>query len=240
MSAIFLIRAFAYLVLPLLLAVIVIALDKSVNSRERRLEVFLIYVFAFSAAGGIAGALGHFFASDAVAEAIGWETGNPFQLEMGFANLALGVLAAIAISRQDGFREATVIAGTILGVGAFIVHMVDLARTGNLAPGNIIININNLGRPALLIFFLWALRREERSPASEANSQDYHDWQSSQAPLGGMTGAGVGAGLGMGIALGQPLLGLVLGLIGGLALGVVMRRRSLAEQLDRRSEPTVG
>lgn len=240
MPALFLIRAFAYLILPLLLAGIVMAVDKSVNTRERRLEVFLIYVFAFSAAGGIAGALGHFFASDAVAEAIGWETGSPFQLEMGFANLALGVLAAIAVSRRDGFREATVIAGAVLGVGAFIVHMVDLAQTGNLAPGNIIININNLGRPALLFFFLWALRREERSPASERNSEAFMDWQSSQAALGGMTGAGVGAGLGMGIALGQPLIGLVLGLIGGLALGMVMRRRSLTEQPDRRSEPEAG
>ena len=105
MAALFLIRAFAYLILPLLLASVVIAIDKSVNTRERRLEVFLIYVFAFSAAGGIAGALGHLFASDVVAEAIGWETGSPFQLEMGFANLALGVLAAVAVSRRDGFRD---------------------------------------------------------------------------------------------------------------------------------------
>lgn len=240
MAALFLIRAFAYLILPLLLASVVIAIDKSVNTRERRLEIFLIYIFAFSAAGGIAGALGHFFYSDVVAEAIGWETGSPFQLEIGFANLALGVLAVIAIGRRDGFREATVIAGTIFGVGAFIVHMVDLAQTGNLAPGNIIININNLGRPALLIFFLRALRREERSPETEGNSKAYIDWQSSQAVLGGMTGAGVGAGLGMGIALGQPLIGLVLGLIGGLALGMVMRRRTIVEQQAKGGQLTGG
>ena len=51
MSSLFLIRSFAYLVLPLLLAGIVIAVDKSVNTRERRLEVFLLYVLAFGAAG---------------------------------------------------------------------------------------------------------------------------------------------------------------------------------------------
>lgn len=54
MSTLFLIRAFAFLILPLLLAGIVIAVDKSVNTRERRYELFLIYTFAFSAAGGIA------------------------------------------------------------------------------------------------------------------------------------------------------------------------------------------
>ena len=171
MSSLFLIRAFAFLILPLLLAGVVVWVDKSVNSRERRLEVFLIYMFAFSAAGGIAGAMGHFFASDAVAEAIGWPAGSPFQLEMGFANLAMGVLAAIAVGRRDGFREATVIGGAILSVGAFTVHVLDLIETGNLAAGNTLINITNLGRPALLIYFLWALRREERSPESEGESE---------------------------------------------------------------------
>jgi len=230
MSSLFLIRAFAYLVLPLLLAGIVIAVDKSINTKERRLEIFLIYMFAFGAASGIAGALGHFFASDAVAEAIGWPTGSPFQLEMGFANLAMGVLAAIAVTRRDGFREATVIGGTILSVGAFIVHIIDIAQHGNLAPGNTLINITNLGEPVLLIYFLWALHKVERSAKSEKGSKEFIHWQSTEAALGGTTGAGVGIGLGTGMAFGQPLIGLVLGLAGGLGLGLVMRRRAIAEQ----------
>jgi 4-amino-4-deoxy-L-arabinose transferase-like glycosyltransferase len=228
MSSLFLIRAFAFLVLPLLLAGIVIAVDKSVNSRERRLEIFLIYMFAFSAAGGIAAAMGHLFASDVVAEAIGWPEGSPFQLEMGFANLAMGVLAAIAVGRRDGFREATVIGGAILSVGAFTVHVVDIVETGNLAPGNTLINITNLGRPALLIYFLWALRREERSPESEGRSVAFAHWQGAQAARGGTAGAFVGIGLGIGMAVGQPLIWLVIGLAAGLGLGHVFRRRALA------------
>ena len=77
---------------------------------KSRLEIFLIYMFAFGAADGIAGALGLFFASDAVAEA----TGSPFQLEMGFANLTMGVLAVKAVTRRDGFREATALARPLL------------------------------------------------------------------------------------------------------------------------------
>ncbi len=173
--------------------------------------------------------MGHFFASDLVAEAIGWPTGSPFQLEMGFANLAFGVLAAMAVGRRDGFREATVIGGAILSVGAFIVHMIDIAQTGNLAPGNTLINITNLGRPALLIYFLWALRKIERSPASEGNSATFVRWQNTQAALGGTTGAGVGIGLGTGMAVGQPVLGLAFGLVGGLALGLVMRKHTTTE-----------
>jgi F0F1-type ATP synthase assembly protein I len=240
MSSLFLIRAFAYLVLPLLLAAIAVTFDKSVNTRERRLEVFLIFMFAFSAAGGIAGAMGHFFAADAVAESIGWETGSPFQLEMGFANLAMGVLAAIAVGRRDGFREATVIGWTILSVGAFTVHMLDIIQAGNLAPGNTLINITNLGRPALLIFFLWALRREERSPQSEGQSAAFAHWQSAQAALGGTAGAMVGLGLGIGIAVGQPMIGLVLGLIVGIGLGLLFRRRALAAQPAVPQAPTAS
>ena len=228
MSALFLIRAFSYLVLPLLLAGVAIAIDNHTDTRERRLELLILFMLAFSAAAGIAGALGHFFASDAVAEAIGWPAGSPFQLEMGFANLAVGVLAAIAVNRRDGFREATVVGGAILSVGAFIVHMIDLVQHGNLAPGNILINITNLGRPAVLILLLAALRNAERSRDSESTLPAFAHWQQAQAALGGTIGAGVGIGLGTGTAVGQPLMGLVFGLVGGVALGLGLRRRAVA------------
>jgi hypothetical protein len=228
MSALFWIRSFAYLILPLLLAGITIAVDTRANTRKRRLEVFMTFVFAFGAASGIAGALGHFFASDMVAQAVGWPAGSPFQLEMGFANLALGVLAAIAVGRRDGFRDATVIAVTILGVGAFIVHLIDFVQTGNLSPGNTLINITNLGRPALLIFFLRRLRKAERTPSSASSEEAFIRWQRAQASLSGASGAGVGVGLGTGMVVNLPLLGLALGLVGGLVLGVTQARQSPA------------
>jgi hypothetical protein len=94
-----------------------------------------------------------------VAESIGWPTGNPFQLEVGFANLAVGILGIVAMGRRDGFREATVIAVAVFGVGATIVHARDIIETGNLAPGNTLQNVGNLLKPALLIGFLVASRR---------------------------------------------------------------------------------
>jgi hypothetical protein len=63
-----------------------------------------------------------------VARSIGWAAGNPVQLEVAFANLAAGVLGVVAMGRRDGFREATVIAVTVLGVGATIVHVTDSSR----------------------------------------------------------------------------------------------------------------
>ncbi|MES0361085.1 MAG: DUF6790 family protein, partial [Anaerolineales bacterium] len=89
----FAIRIIIYSILPLLMAGTVILIDRTASTRERRLEVFLIFLFALGVAGsGIGGFFGHLFLSDQVAESIGWSIGSPFQLEMGFANLALGVL----------------------------------------------------------------------------------------------------------------------------------------------------
>ncbi len=111
-------RIFLFSMLPIIVAAVHVALDKSAQSRERSLEVFLLYLFGVGVAGsGIGGFFGHFFLSDLVAESIGWPKGNPFQLEVGFANLAIGILGALAMGRRDGFREATVIAVTVLGVG---------------------------------------------------------------------------------------------------------------------------
>ena len=172
------IRVFAFSVLPVLIAVAHLGLDSSSRPRERRLELFLLYLFGVGVAGsGIGGFFGHVFISDPVAESIGWPTGNPFQLEVGVANLALGILGIVAMGRRDGFREATVIAATVFGVGATVVHAMDVIKSGNLAPGNTIQNISNLLRPALLIAFLAASRRAERSPASEARTPGFDQWR---------------------------------------------------------------
>jgi hypothetical protein len=57
------------------------------------------------------------------------------------------VLGFVSAVRRDGFREATVIAVTIVGVGATVVHVMDMIQEGNLAPGNSIQNIGNLLKP---------------------------------------------------------------------------------------------
>ena len=85
-----------------------------------------------------------------------------------------------------------------------------------------------MGRPALLIYFLWALRKVERSPESEKDKEAFIQWQSTEAALGGTAGAGVGIGLGIGMAIGQPLIGLFLGLL-GTVWGVMNTFAAMAE-----------
>ena len=75
----FVLRIFIFLLLPLLLAGAVVVLDRTASSTERRLEVFLIFLFALGVAGsGISGFFAHFFLSDLVAQSIGWPAGSPF------------------------------------------------------------------------------------------------------------------------------------------------------------------
>jgi hypothetical protein len=235
--SVFALRLFVYSALPVVLASIHIALDKSCRSRQRNLEIFLLYLFGVGVAGGgIGGFFGHFFISDVVAQSIGWPKGNPFQLEVGFANLALGILGIIAMSRRDGFREATVIAVTVLGVGATIVHIMDIVQTGNLAPGNTLQNVSNLLKPVLLIGFLSAIRRAEGTRDSEASAPTFERWRRPRVKAAGLMTGCVAAGFGVGFGIGVPAIGAVLGILVGAGLAVfTISHASNAELIHRSS-----
>jgi hypothetical protein len=234
MNELFIARTFAYSILPLLLAAGHIALDRQSRTPARRIEIVTIYLLAISVgASGLGGAFGHLFLSDLVAEGVGWPAGSPFQLEMGFANLVIGVLGILAIGRRDGFRTATILATTILGFGATAVHLWDIAATGNLAPGNTLQNLGNLLDPILLIT-LTSLAGRTTDP--DAGSSAFLRWQQRQQPLAGMAAAGIGMGFGLGFAIGAPLLWTVIGAAAGVALGVVVSRRHARQQSRRATE----
>lgn len=225
-------RIFIFSLLPLLMAGVVILLDKSTSTRERKLEVLLIFLFGLGMGGsGIAGFFAHFFLSDLVAESIGWEAGSPFQLEIAFANLAMGILGIIATSRRDGFREASVIAAATFSFGATIVHIMDILATGNLAPGNTIQNFSNLLRPGLLIVFLIAMRRAEAQPGSEAGSAEFERWRAPLLQTSGPVTIIVATAFGLGFAFGQAWLLTAIGVLLSLVVLVAALRRSPAHEL---------
>jgi hypothetical protein len=174
-----------------------------------------------------------------VAESIGWPTGNPFQLEVGFANLAVGILGIVAMGRRDGFREATVVAVTVFGVGATIVHAMDIVATGNLAPGNTMQNVGNLLKPALLIGFLAASRRAEHSPDSEAHTSGFDTWRGPRIQAAGLITGGVAAGFSVGFTIDQPVIGALLGTLVGASLATLVITRSSRSGSARRIDPAI-
>jgi len=190
------VRVFAFSVLPVLLATLHVRLDSMAKDRLWKVEVYLIYLFMLGvAASGLSGFFGHVFTPEAVAESIGWPKGSPFQQEMGFANLALAVLGLVAAGRRDGFREATVMAVTVVGVGVTVVHFIDILKEGNLAAGNSIQNVANLLKPALLIPMLFVSRRSEPNGTADPS---FDRWRMTVVGTAGMVTAVVGTGLGVG------------------------------------------
>ncbi len=232
-------RLFVFTLFPLLLAWIVIRFDSTANSRERKLEVALIFLFGISvAANGIANFFAHFFLSDMVASFIGWEAGSPFQLEVAFANLAIGVMGIVATGRRDGFREATVLAVTIFSVGATIVHLMDIAATGNLAPGNSLQNVMNLARPALLIWALRADRRAEAGSNAEAGTVAFDRWREPLLQISGPLAIVISTGYGVGFALEQLWLLTLLGVALDIGIVVFVLSRSPLHDLAFRRAQT--
>jgi hypothetical protein len=220
MNELFLIRGFTYSILPLLLAMGHILFDRNTTTRTHQIELFIIYLFAISVgANGLGGAFGHLFYSDMVAEAIGWPTGSPFQLEMGFANLTLGILGLMAVGRRDGFRTATIIATTVIGFGATGVHVVEIVEHGNLSPGNTIQNVSNLLDPILLIGLTWWASHLKKSDQSE-----FMSWHARHGIIAGLTAAGVGIGFAIGYAVEALLPAIVLGALIGTGMGFMMTR----------------
>jgi hypothetical protein len=198
-------RVFLFAILPLVLSAGVLLLDRSASTRDRRLEVPLIMLFGPGVAGsGIAAFFGHYVYSDIVAVSVGWPSGSPFQLEMAFANLALGILGLVATGRRDGFREATVITVTVVGVGASVVHFQDMISTGNLAPGNTIQNIANLIKPAFLIPLLAASRIAQRSTGSDAGTTQFEQWRAPLLWAVAMITVVVSTAFAVGFAVGKP------------------------------------
>lgn len=228
MDELFYVRILAYSILPLLLATGHNLLDRQSQTPARRIELFMIYLLAISVgANGLSGAFGHLFLSDLVAEGVGWPAGSPFQLEMGFTNLLIGLLGLMAISRRDGFRTATILATTILGLGATAVHLWDIAVAGNLSPGNTIQNIGNLLDPMLLIGLTWLA---SRTTDPDAESPAFLRWQIRQQPIVGMAAAGIGTGFGIGFAVGGLVWWTLIGALVGIVVGIGISKRSVQKQ----------
>ena len=109
-----------------------------VKERNWRLatELLLMYSMGVSGFKGIFGGfVMHYFFADEMARSIGWTPGSPFQTEVAFFNLAVGVLGALTFFRRD-FWLPFIIVSTVMGWGAGFVHLKDVVAHGNFAGNN--------------------------------------------------------------------------------------------------------
>jgi hypothetical protein len=152
---------FAYIILFLtILAAILVILNSKIKSRplnsERVVEIFLISFLVISVGiGSIWAFIGHFFLSAQVAANIGWAPGSPFQSEVAFANLSVGVLGVLCYWIRDNFWTATVISSSIFLLGDAYGHIINMIQYSYYAPGNVgsVLYMDIIG-PIILIVLL--------------------------------------------------------------------------------------
>jgi len=124
-------------VLSIVVAVVYLLTDKQPRTRHRVIGVFLLSFLVISVGiASLIGFVGHVFFANSVATSIGWPTGSPFQQEVGFANLAIGILGITCIWLRGSYWVATVVAATIFLWGAAYGHIMDIILHGNYALGN--------------------------------------------------------------------------------------------------------
>jgi len=96
----------------------------------------LRYLFIFPLGlQGLWAFAGHVFLTERVAASIGWPV-SPFQLEVGMANLGIGLASLYAAFKGFEARLAASLAAGAFLIGAGVIHIKEILATGNLAPGN--------------------------------------------------------------------------------------------------------
>lgn len=160
---------FVVILIILTILVALVALIKNKINNEPLTGLIIIRTFLLSflvisvGIGSIWAFIGHAFMSAMVARSIGWAAGSPFQLEVAFANLAIGILGILCYFFRDNFWVATVIVSSIFLLGAAYVHLINIISYSNYSAGNAgtIFFMDIIG-PVILIILLILYKLFER------------------------------------------------------------------------------
>ncbi len=137
-----------------------------------RAEIVLMYMVGIIGFNGLSGFIGHTVFADQLAESIGWAPGSPFQTEVAGANLAIGLLGGLGFWRRD-FWLPYILAKTVFGFTAGVVHILDIVNHANFAPNNVGVLSMNFLVPLLMIGLYTYIQRS----GSEHLKLDYRPLQ---------------------------------------------------------------
>lgn len=147
-------------------AAIHIALDRHVERRTSRRVVELILIW-WVVSAGVMSAVGGFAhvgpLSAKTAEDIGPAyIPSMFQWEVGWGDIAIGVILFMCIWKRGSFMTAAIIAWTISYWGDAIGHIMQMVAHDNWAPSNVWSTPSDIIGPLLAIILLIAYRRLSR------------------------------------------------------------------------------
>ena len=132
-------------------------------------EAFFSYYLLFAIGmNNLVNFVFHVFFGDMAAKFIGWED-SPFQAEVGFASLGVGIAGLIAYRASLPFRFATLIPPSAFSLGAAGGHIYQMIVAHNFSPGNVgLVLPSNFLIPLTGFVFLWL---SYKHPKSEAANQ---------------------------------------------------------------------
>ena len=119
-------------------------------------EAFLSYHLLFAIGiNNLINFVFHVFFGDTAAKFIGWEN-SPFQAEVGFASLGVGIAGVIAFKASLPFRVATLIPPWAFSLDAAGGHIYQMIVANNFAPGNVgLVLPTDIIMPIVGFVFLW-------------------------------------------------------------------------------------
>lgn len=121
--------------------------DPPADWQMQLLENGVVYLIGWA---GIGAGISHILFARKTSASIGWAP-SPFETEVGFANLAMGVAGVMAAGQPTAFWLALIVVNSIFRVGCGIGHIRQIVRERNFAPNNTSILLINFGVPAFLI-----------------------------------------------------------------------------------------
>lgn len=107
------------------------------------------------------GGLIHAFFQQLASSDIGW-TPSPFEYELGFAEVGLGIVALLSRFRSFDMRLAVTIVFAVFSFAAAAQHIYFIVCCGNMHPGNagIVLWVNDIALPLFLAFLAWRSARD--------------------------------------------------------------------------------
>ena len=124
---------FVYLLVVVLVAAAIHITRMEDRTRERVGRIGLLYVLVgYCGVPMVVVSVWTLVSPDRVAEWLGFPAANPFQTFLGFAYLAMSIIAVLALRYRGTFLIGPAVGWTVFFAGATCVHLNDLAATGAL------------------------------------------------------------------------------------------------------------
>ncbi len=128
--------------------------EKGANWQQQILVNAIVYMIGWA---GIGAGISHLFFGEKTSASIGFGA-NPYEFEVGFADLSFGIVGVLASSFSSEYWLAIILVSSIYRVGCGIGHIRQMVKNQNYAINNTAILFVDFVVPAFLViaYWLWA------------------------------------------------------------------------------------